>query len=680
MSDKKKAARVEGEYTHDDIKMLRGVTAIRTRPGMYLGVGEAAVYQCFYEVLANSLDEALAGHARRIDVELHDNGALSISDDGRGIPWKSITDPDGNKIAACVAAATETHAGGKFKNDAYAVSAGTNGVGLTSVNAVSLEFRLETTRDGATCAFECERGEVTKKLFRMKETRKHTGTVVRFVLDPTILVDVPMRKTTSGSVPAHDAARIAQTLRTASYLNPGLRLSLKREKGAAEVFQSKEGLAELVRSQRKSAKRILPEPLRITGRHNGVDVDVSFNWDNSGDEWCEAYANGVLTAQGGTHLTGFRLALSRSVAEAIKQHGLLEGKNKDLEVTGEDCREGLVVALAVRLPEPKFHSQTKDCLGNREAQGATQKLTGDFLSHLFSSDPKAAKTIAARAVAAARGRIAARRARDVARRDSMEGAGLGLPSKLADCLSGNPEECELFLVEGDSAGGSAEQARDRRTQAILKMRGKVLNTHNMDGGQILRNEEIKSIVAALGCGIGEDCDPAKLRYGKVIFMADADVDGAHIVCLLLTLFFKHMRPLIDAGRIYIAQSPLYVVKKAGRIEAFLLDEDARADWEMRMLRSKYEVPADMARAQAPEAELAEATRGYSLGYIKGLGELNPEDLGETTLSRTNRTLLRVGVEDAEAAAESLRVLMDSNAVEPRKAFITERALDATLDM
>jgi DNA gyrase subunit B len=569
---------------------------------------------------------------------------------------------------------------GKFDNKAYAVSAGTNGVGLTSVNAVSDWFRLETTRDGATCAFECKKGELTKKLFKMKETRKHTGTVVKFMLDKTVLGDVPVIKTSSGIVPAHNIERIRDTLKTASYLNPGLKLTLKGLKGPVEVFESKEGLAELVKAQRKNQKRILPEPLRIHGRHSDVDADIAFNWDGSGEEWCESYANGVRTSQGGTHLTGFRLALSRVVGEAIKQHGLLEGKNKDLEVSGEDFREGLVCAVSVRLTEPKFHSQTKDALGNREAQSATQKLTGEFLNHLFSSDPKVAKLIAARAVAAARGRIAARRARDVARRDVMEGAGFGLPSKLADCLSGNPKECELFIVEGNSAGGSAEQARDRRTQAILKMRGKVLNTHNMDIITILKNEEIKSIIAALGCGVGDDCDPSKLRYDKVIIMSDADVDGSHICCLLLTLFFKHMRPILDAGHIYIACSPLYIIKKAGKVESFLYDEAARETWEMDMLRKKFDVPKGTLRKDIPNEDMEDALKGWSLGYLKGLGELNPDDLGVTTLNKANRTLLHVTVDDAERATESLRVLMDSNAVEPRKAFITERALDANLDI
>ena len=431
-----------GNYDHTSVQMYRGTEAIRKRPGMYLGVGEAAVFQTFYEVLANSLDEALAGHCRRIDVELDREGTLTVGDDGRGIPYREIKSPDNKMVPACIAAALETHAGGKFDTTAYAVSAGTNGVGLTSVNAVSEWFLLTTYRDGHKFWFRCEKGKLKERLkapqkLKPGKERAH-GTVVSFRLDKGIMTEASK----------HDVGRIREALRTASYLNPGLSLTLRAEGARAERFESRNGLAELVNGQRKSAKRILPEPLRVCGRHNGVDVDISFNWDGSGDEWVESYANGVLTPQGGTHLTGFRLALSKAVFDAIKAHGLLEGKNKDLDVTGEDCREGLVCAVSVRLPEPKFHSQTKDCLGNREAQGATQKLTADFLSHLFSSDPKAARAIASRAVAAARGRVAAKRAREVARRDAMEGAGIGLPSKLADCLSTDPAECEIFLVEG----------------------------------------------------------------------------------------------------------------------------------------------------------------------------------------------------------------------------------------
>jgi DNA gyrase subunit B len=507
------------EYSEKNIKSYEGTEAIRLRSGMYVGVGEGALRQMVYEIISNCVDEALEGHCNKISIKLTKDGMIEISDNGRGIPWKDIT-VKGKNVPACVQAAMSLHAGGKFDTDSYATSGGTNGVGLTSVNALSDYFRLETRRDGKIHYFECSKGKITKPLTLLKDKPKTTGTTITFHPDKTILETVEF-----------DELWIREMCKNAAYLNSNLKVSFQSEVSGDKVsFCFENGAVAFVNdhstvlNKLETTKSLFSDPFVIEGNEGKVWVQIAFNYTTAGKSDIFSFVNGIKTPLGGTHETGFKLALTKVVGSYIEGSDSLKGKDKGLSITGEDCREGMVAFISVRLPEPKFHSQTKDELGSREAQGATQKLTGEFLKDLFQRDQAAAKVIAMRIIAAARGREAAKKAREVTRKNAL-GENMGLPVKLKDCSSNDPKECELFCVEGNSAGGSAETGRDNRTQAVLFLRGKVLNTYNKDLIEILKNEEIKSIIAALGTGVGPEFNIEKLRYHKIIIMADSDVDG-----------------------------------------------------------------------------------------------------------------------------------------------------------
>jgi len=658
-------------YTASDIRTFEGPKAVRKRPGMYVGVGEPALCQMGYEIVSNGVDEAIGGHATLITVRITKDGMFIVSDDGRGIPYKNVT-VGSKKVPACIQAATSLHAGGKFDTNAYAVSGGTNGVGLTSVNALSTHFRLETHREGFAHFFECEKGEIVTPLTKIGKSKK-TGTIVEFKPDPSVLevVDFPEK-------------RIREMCKNAAYLNSGLKVVFQPAQGKKEVFQFEDGPAQFVMDHAEvavndGARVIFKPPFAINGSDGNVEVHTAFTWTTSGNEEIHSFVNGVRTPMGGTHETGFRLALTQRLKAFVEGGDFLKGKDKKVKVDGVDTREGIVAIVSVRLPEPKFHSQTKDRLGSLEAQGATQKLTHEFLKDLLQRDRDIAKALALRVVAAARSRVAAKRAREMTRKDVL-GDNLGLPAKLKDCISTNADECELFLVEGNSAGGSAEVGRDSKTQAILFLRGKVLNTHNRDLANVLKNEEIRSILSALGTGIGPEFDIEKLRYNKVILMTDADVDGSHIVCLLLTLFYKHLPQLIQRGHVYVAQPPLFQLKKGPKIVGYFHGDTERDRWIMDKVEESYDVDAGTTLTNIPDEVIAECTRGFSFGYLKGLGEMNPDELAETTMRPNDRALVRVDIDDAEEAFNAFRVLMDNRAVEDRKEFISENALDASLDV
>jgi DNA gyrase subunit B len=654
------------QYDETSIRTYEGTEAIRKRPGMYLGTGENATQQCAYEIFSNSVDEHLAGGCSEISIILdEDLRGARISDNGRGLPYKEI-DVKGKKVSAAIQAATSLHAGGKFDAKSYAVSGGTHGVGLTSVNAVSDRFEVEIRRDGAIHRFACSKGKVTEKLTSSGKTKK-TGTSVYFQLDPTVM-----------EVCKLDPVRIAEMCRMTSYLYPGLLITCTTTAANAKIkqYHSEDGLADYIRAEIKGRKLVTKDVMRVEGIQKSGDkevhVDCAFMWTDSEEELSRSFVNGISTVNGGTHLTGFRLAVATVIGEAFKAASFKGVK----ELHKDDFREGLVAAISVRIKEPTFHSQTKDSLGSREAQGAVQALVMSYLKDIFTGDNPEAKAILNRVVNAARGRQAAKRAREVTRKETL-GDYIGQSAKLKDCISTNPEECELFLVEGDSASGSATEARDSNNQAILAMKGKILNTYGKPKSDILDNTEISSIVAAIGCGIGDDCDPSKARYGKIIAMCDADVDGNHIVCLILTLLFYHMRPLIEAGMVYVAKSPLYLLKKKGEIVGYLDGESDAEEW-------KTEHVAGYAAKKGldpndPETVVA-AMKGWGLNYLKGLGELNPEDLWATTMDPNNRTLLRMNVKDFESCDVTMRTLMDPNDVESRKQFIVDNISFSRLDI
>jgi DNA gyrase subunit B len=565
---------------------------------------------------------------------------------------------------------------GKFNNEAYAVSGGTNGVGLTSVNALSSHFRLTSIRDGRQRYFECERGKLVTPLTVGRKTSA-TGTVVEFTPDPEVM-----------EVTEFPPAAVVEMAKRAAYLNAGLRISVEDERGDGyrEDFHYPEGVvtyvAELAAEAAGRKGRIITEdPISIRGEHEGVQVDIALSYGTQEGESITSFANGIVTKDGGTHVTGLKTALTRLVTRAVEEHSVV-GKRESVKVEGEDTRDGLVAVVAVRVATPQFKNQIKTELSNPAAQTAVATLVGKQLREAFEADPRMAKAIATRAVAAAKGRLAAKRARESVRKEIMGNGDLSLPAKLKDCISRNPEECELFVVEGNSAGGSAEQGRDPRTQAVLKMRGKILNTLLKDGRTVMGNAEIQSVVASLGTGIGERCDVSALRYGKVVIMPDADVDGRHIATLFVTFFYRHARPILDAGRLYLARSPLYKVTRGPKLVCFLVDERAREEWTMGLVREKYDVPEGVALSDLDPDVVESATAGYDVNRIKGLGELDSEDLAATTMRPGGRNLVKIVIPegtDEEDLENVFRVLMDERYVEDRKSFITENALEADID-
>ncbi|GGH04392.1 DNA topoisomerase (ATP-hydrolyzing) subunit B [Silvibacterium dinghuense] len=554
-----------GSYTSDNIKVLEGLEAVRLRPAMYIGsTGEMGLHHLVYEVVDNSVDEALAGFAKKIEVIIHVDNSITVIDDGRGIPVDMKTLDNGEKMPAVQVVLTKLHAGGKFDSSTYKVSGGLHGVGVSCVNALSEDFDVEIWRDGHTYEQDYAKGAPTSEL-RQAGTSKRRGTKVHFLPDKTIF-----------TVTEYNYDTLAQRLRELAFLNKGLEITLTDERvtdpktGEAKraEFRYAGGIAEFIKHINKGKQILHEKPIVMEGFRDNVDMEIALQYNDSYSETVFCFANNINTADGGTHLSGFKTALTRTINSAGQQLGLFKDVKENL--SGDDVREGLVAVISVKLPQPQFEGQTKGKL-NSDIAGIVQALVNEKLGMFLEQNPPVAKRIINKAIEAARAREAARKARDLTRRKGALDGG-GLPGKLADCSERNPERCELYLVEGESAGGTAKQGRDRRFQAILPLKGKILNVEKARYDKMLGHEEIRAMITALGTGIGkEDFDPAKLRYGKIILMTDADVDGSHIRTLLLTFFFRHMNELIKRGHVYIAQPPLYKIKK-GRFEQYIKDD------------------------------------------------------------------------------------------------------------
>lgn len=788
----------QAAYDASSIQVLEGLEAVRKRPAMYIGsTGARGLHHLVQEVVDNSVDEALAGHCSRIDVELNQDGSCAVTDDGRGIPVDLHTS-EGRSAAEVVL--TTLHAGGKFSDSSYKVSGGLHGVGVSCVNALSLWLKADIWRDGHHWMQRYQRGVPEKPLARLEENGGH-GTRITFLPDPEIF-----QETIEFSMD-----RLATRLRELAYLNPGLQITIRDHRdGRSETFCYQGGIVSFAEYLARESQPLHHPPVYIRGAREGIEVELALLWTNAYNETFYSFANNINTVEGGTHVSGLKAALTR----AVNGYGQASGLFKDLKgenLSGEDIREGLVAVLSVRIRDPQFEGQTKTKLGNSEAKGLTESVTNEQLAIFFAENPQVGKSIIRRAVDAARVREATRRARDLARRKNLL-EGSNLPGKLADCQERDPALCELYLVEGDSAGGSAKQGRDRRTQAVLPLRGKILNVEKARIDKMLSNAEVRTIISALGAGLGEEFDPARLRYHKVIIMTDADVDGSHIRTLLLTFFYRKMPNLIEGGNLYVAQPPLFRVKRGkkerylkdeGELETFLLEDGLRnitleaggrrfagedlleatrilnlyvnrlrrfgrfsdptlldawlvvggpeaetaeelvergvrlrdhlrrwapdlpilsvdletfSDPEPRPVlvvetvqngyprrlplggttpgfgkNGLYKVFGSLSRTVVlpavvgtdsiagtypalQEAIMEEARKGYDIQRYKGLGEMNPEQLWETTMNPSARTLLQVRVEDFSDADDVFTMLM-GDSVERRRDFIERHALN-----
>ena len=792
------------DYTGSSIQVLEGLEAVRKRPSMYIGsTGPRGLHHLVYEVVDNAIDEALAGYCRNVDVRIHEDGSCSVNDDGRGIPV-DIHKEQGRPAAEVVM--TVLHAGGKFDSKTYKVSGGLHGVGVSCVNALSSKLWLDIWRDGRHWHQEYERGVPSMPLTNAGpaeaiDGKERRGTRVRFLPDREIFTETV----------EFEKDILANRLRELAYLNPGVRIDLTDERDEShELFLFEGGIVSFVEHLNAAREPLHAPPIRVSAESDGIQVDIAMQWTGAYTETLYSFVNNINTIEGGSHVSGFKAALTRVINNYAQANGLLRSQ-KNENLGGDDIREGLTAVLSVRIPEPQFEGQTKTKLGNSEVKGLTETMVADHLTSFLDENPHVSKIIVGKAIDAARARDAARKARELARRKSALDVG-DLPGKLADCQERDPDKCELYLVEGDSAGGSAKQGRDRKTQAILPLRGKILNVEKARFDKMLANNEVRTIISALGCGIGPDYDPSKLRYGRLILMTDADVDGSHIRTLLLTFFYRQMRELVEGGHIYIAQPPLYRAKK-GKSERYLRDEAAMEayfleqavnsvkvrqadgtdlsetamhslvytlrDYVRRTQRLERRYPPGVVEAflhasggslddlqgvmerlrsrltetepdlrikhielesdpdpgigpailltverdavdrtlrlgemllsgeqvalvdgwrqleemvslpvalrsgnteriaktwpQVLEALLALSQRGFDIQRYKGLGEMNPEQLWETTMDPTVRTLQRVEANDLLAADAVFTILM-GDAVEPRRDFIQKNAL------
>jgi DNA gyrase subunit B len=628
-----------GGYQADSIQVLKGLEAVRRRPAMYIGsVSSRGLHHLVYEVVDNSVDEALAGFCTKIDVTIHANNAITVADNGRGIP---VDVHKTEKKPGVEVALTVLHAGGKFDKATYKVSGGLHGVGVSVVNALSKQLEVWVDRDGKRHHMAFERGETKKKLEVIGKA-KGTGTTVWFLPDDAIFTETRF-----------DFATLATRLRELAFLNKGLQITLADErKGSTkqETYLYKGGLVEFVKWLLGSRKPLHQKVISFEAMRDGVQVEGAIQYDDGYNENTFSFVNNINTHEGGTHLTGFKSALTRTINEWAKKDGLL--KKEEFTLSGDDVREGLTAVLHVKVKDPQFEGQTKTKLGNSEVEGIVKSVVNDALGGFLDKNPSVARAIIAKAISAARAREAARKARELVRRKNALDGGM-LPGKLADCSLTDPSLCEMYLVEGDSAGGSAKQGRDRAFQAILPLRGKILNVQRARIDKILSNEEIRTIITAIGTGVGDDFKLDDARYHKIIIMTDADVDGAHIRTLLLTFFYKEMKQLIDAGYIYIAQPPLYRVAK-GKEEFYAYDEKQRDEYVKRLSNG------------------AESRGTVAVQRYKGLGEMNPDQLRDTTMDPPKRTLLKVTMEDALDASRLFEMLMGDE-VEPRRRFIEENA-------
>ncbi|HEX9006609.1 MAG TPA: DNA topoisomerase (ATP-hydrolyzing) subunit B [Bacteroidota bacterium] len=655
------------DYTAEDITVLKGLEAVRRRPAMYIGdVSARGLHHLVYEVVDNSIDEALAGYARSIVVTMNKDGSVAVLDDGRGIPTDMHPE---EKRSALEVVMTMLHAGGKFDKNTYKVSGGLHGVGVSVVNALSEWLEVEVYRDGKIFFQKYQRGEpVNPVKVTGKAKSIASGTKVTFCPDGQIFKNRVFKFET-----------LAERLRELAFLNSQVTLTIIDARAKAERredYHYKGGLVEFVKYIDDTRPAIIRKPFYASGSdkdENGrtVEVEAAFTYNDEYSENIFTYVNNINTHEGGTHLIGFRSALTRSLNNYAYKNGIL--KEGGISLSGDDFREGFTGVVSVKVPEPQFEGQTKTKLGNSEVKSIVEGVIGEGLSAWLEEYPTDAKRILDKALKAAEAREAARKARDLTRRKNALATG-GLPGKLADCSINDPEHCELYLVEGDSAGGSAKQGRDRRFQAILPLKGKILNVQKARLHKILENEEIRNIFTAIGAGVGETFDATKVRYGKIIIMCDADVDGSHIRTLLLTLFYRHMKELIELGHVYIAQPPLYKVKK-GKQEQYAYDEQERDEILKRLQGEKgarKEEPARGDAEEAPEEGAQVIAGGIVISRFKGLGEMNPDQLWSTTMNPETRTVLQVAIENAADADRTFSILMGDD-VEPRRDFIENNA-------
>ena len=646
----------DSKYSEESIKVLEGLEAVRKRPAMYIGdVSDRGLHHLINEVVDNSIDEALVGYCENINVVIGDDGSMTVEDDGRGIP----TGPHPiKKISTLEVVMCTLHAGGKFDKGSYKVSGGLHGVGVSCVNALSSYMKVTVKRDGKIYQQEYEKGKPLSNIKIVGET-KESGTSTMFIPDPTIFKTTEFR-----------FRRIAERLRELAFLNPEVKIKLLDERdGRQEEFHAEGGIVDFVRYIDENQNPLLKKPIYIEGKANGegeeTTVKICFQYNTGFNENLLSYVNNINTMEGGTHVTGFRSALTRTLNSYATNNNLTK-----LSLTGDDFREGLTCVISTMVPEPQFEGQTKTKLGNGEVEGIVRTVVNEKLSIFLDENPSIAKKLIEKANSAAEARIAARKSRDMIRRkNALDSA--ALPGKLADCSMRTPEDCEIYIVEGDSAGGSAKQGRDRRFQAILPLKGKILNVEKARKHKLLDNEEIRMIFQAIGTGFDEEFSSDKSRYGKIILMADADVDGSHIRTLLLTLFFKHMEQLIHDGKLYIAQPPLYKIKK-GKQEYYAFNDKERDEIIQRI---RKETNGNSNIEASSEEELIEkaAKSGISLSRFKGLGEMNPDQLWETTMNPESRTLLQVRIDEAAEAAKIFQTLMGEK-VEPRREFIEENAV------
>ena len=633
--DIEEATAVKGNYNAEQIHVLEGLEAVRKRPAMYIGsTSSRGLHHLVYEVVDNSIDEALAGYCSDIKVIIHKDNSITVIDNGRGIPVDMMKK---EKKPAVEVIMTVLHAGGKFGDGGYKVSGGLHGVGVTCVNALSEHMEVEVRRGGKCYGIEFAKGKTSKKLYE-KGDCETTGTTVHFKPDATIFTETEY---------SYDTLRLR--IRELAFLNKGITISLtdERAEDKSETFHFAGGIIEYVEFMDKDKDKINPKPIYLEGEKNAVIVEVAMQYCDTYSENIFTYVNNINTEEGGTHLSGFRKALTRTINAYARKTNMLK-ENEDA-LSGDDVREGLTAVLSLKVQSPQFESQTKIKLGNSEVMPIVDNLVGDTLAEFMEENPQVAKKLVEKAIIAARARLAARKARELTRRKNAMDLG-GLPGKLADCKSRNVEDTEIYLVEGDSAGGSAKQGRNSDFQAILPLRGKILNVEKARLDKVLSSEEIRNMITAFGCGIGDDFNLDKARYGKIIIMTDADVDGAHIRTLLLTFFYRYMQPLIKEGHVFIAQPPLYLIRKNQKQHYY-----AYSDEELQQILD----------------EVGRDTNPYVQRY-KGLGEMNPGQLWETTMDPAARTILQVHLEDAAEADRIFSILMGDK-VEPRRQFIEDNA-------
>ncbi|HET8865324.1 MAG TPA: DNA topoisomerase (ATP-hydrolyzing) subunit B [Gracilimonas sp.] len=644
------AKKQSSDYKASNIQVLEGLEAVRKRPSMYIGdTGPRGLHHLINEVVDNSIDEALAGYCDFINVTINEDGSMTIFDNGRGIP---VDTHEKLGIPAVEVVLTKLHAGGKFDKDSYKVSGGLHGVGVSCVNALSSNFRAEIHRDGEIHVMEFSKGATTIPL-SVKGKSDKTGTKISFTPDPEIFTQTTEFK--------FDI--IAERMRELAFLNPEITIELVDEREEdeelkKEVYHYEGGVKDFVDFLDEHRESMLETPIHITGDLDNVPVEIAIQYNSSFSENVHSYVNNINTREGGTHVSGFRRALTRSLKSYAEKNGLIKSNSK-INVSGEDFREGMTAVLSVKVQEPQFEGQTKTKLGNSEVQSAVEIVVYDQLNEYLEQNPKAAKKVIEKVVLAAEAREAARKARQLVQRKSVMSGG-GLPGKLADCSIKDPEHSEIYLVEGDSAGGSAKMGRNRSFQAILPLRGKILNVEKAKINKILENKEIQAMITAFGTGVGhgdEDFELDKLRYHKIIIMTDADVDGSHIRTLLLTFFYRYMRPLIENGFIYIATPPLYRITTSKELE-YAWDDQTR---------------------DKIVKELKKTRKKFDVSRYKGLGEMNPEQLWETTMDPETRTLQQVNVESAAGADKLFSTLMGGD-VEPRREFIERNSKYANIDI